>query len=79
MKLLNYATHRQTARKTTSNMNFVPRQKHNLLSLGTILYPAMLLGLLKLNLGILVILTIERTLPGKTQEKEEKSFTSNEV
>jgi len=66
---------RETAMKTTANMNFVPRQKHNLLSLETILYPAVVLRLLKLNLGILVILTIERTLPGKTQEKKKnKSY-----
>lgn len=64
--------HRQIAMKTTTNMNFAPRQKHNLLSLETILYPTIQLKLLKFNLGMFVILTIERTLPGKIQEKKKK-------
>lgn len=70
MEPANFATRRQTAMKTTTNMNSVPRQKHNILSLETILYPSLPLRLLKLNLGILVILTIESTLPGRHRKKK---------
>lgn len=53
----------QTTMKTVIDMNFLPRQKQNLLSLATILNSSILLKLLKFDIGIFDSLRMERTLP----------------
>lgn len=53
----------QTTTETVIDMNFLPRQKQNLLSLATILNSSILLKLLKFDIGIFDSLRMERTLP----------------
>lgn len=65
----------QTTTKTVIDMNFLPRQKQNLLSLETILNSSILLKLLKFDIGIFDSLRMERTLPDQIEKRKKKFYT----